>query len=96
MKWAADLITRAAPKVIIAKLLSVLSAKNKGYNLESELKHELERRDKRKNFSNHNKQSQAKSQQKPAKPAKNYHSKSKTGRYSDNDKRERKNYSRKY
>ena len=96
VKWAADLITRAAPKVIIAKLLSVLSAKNKGYNLESELKHELERRDKRKNFSNHNKQSQAKSQQKPAKPAKNYHSKSKTGRYSDNDKRERKNYSRKY
>ena len=93
VKWAADLITRAAPKVIIAKLLAVLSAKNKGYNLESELKHELERRDKRKNFSHsNNRKSQTQSHR--DKPPKHYN-KSKTGRYSDSD-RKNKNYSRKH
>ena len=47
VKWASDLITRAEPKVIIAKLLSVLSARNKGYSLDRELAREQERRNKR-------------------------------------------------
>ena len=44
VKWAEDLITRAEPKIIIAKLLAVLSAKNKGYSLDRELQREQERR----------------------------------------------------
>ncbi len=44
VKWADDLIKRAEPKILIAKLLAVLSAKNRGYDLANELKHELERK----------------------------------------------------
>ena len=44
VKWADDLTKRAEPKIIIAKLLAVLSAKNKGYDLANELKRELERK----------------------------------------------------
>ncbi|MBQ7151887.1 MAG: DEAD/DEAH box helicase [Synergistaceae bacterium] len=44
VKWADDLITRAEPKIIIAKLLAVLSTRNKGYSLDRELAHEQERR----------------------------------------------------
>lgn len=47
VKWARDLMTRAEPKVIIAKLLSVLSARNKGYSLDRELQHEQERRNRK-------------------------------------------------
>ena len=50
VKWANDLITRAEPKVIIAKLLAVLSTRNKGYSLDRELAHELERRNKKPSF----------------------------------------------
>ncbi|MBQ7197372.1 MAG: DEAD/DEAH box helicase [Synergistaceae bacterium] len=48
--WANDLITRAEPKVIIAKLLAVLSTRNKGYSLDRELAHELEKRNKKPSF----------------------------------------------
>ncbi|MBR1485804.1 MAG: DEAD/DEAH box helicase, partial [Synergistaceae bacterium] len=48
--WANDLISRAEPKVIIAKLLAVLSTRNKGYSLDRELAHELERRNKKPSF----------------------------------------------
>ena len=44
VKWANDLMTRAEPKVIIARLLAVLSARNKGYSLDRELAHETEKR----------------------------------------------------
>ena len=44
VKWASDLVTRAEPKVIIAKLLAVLSARNKGYALDKELEREQARR----------------------------------------------------
>ena len=44
VKWADDLITRAEPKVIIAKLLAVLSSRNRGYSLDRELQREQERR----------------------------------------------------
>ena len=47
VKWAEDLIKRAEPKIIIAKLLSVLSARNKGYSLDKELQNEQERRRKK-------------------------------------------------
>ena len=47
VKWANDLMTRAEPKVIIAKLLSVLSTRNKGYALDRELQREQERRNKK-------------------------------------------------
>ena len=43
VKWANDLITRAEPKVIIAKLLAVLSTRNKGYSLDRELIREQEK-----------------------------------------------------
>ena len=45
--WANDLIQRAEPKVIIAKLLAVLSTRNKGYSLDRELARELEKRNKK-------------------------------------------------
>ncbi len=45
--WANDLITRAEPKVIIAKLLAVLGARNKGYSLDRELQREQARRTKK-------------------------------------------------
>lgn len=48
--WADDLIQRAEPKIIIAKLLAVLSTRNKGYSLDRELAHELERRNKKPSF----------------------------------------------
>ena len=48
--WANDLIQRAEPKIIIAKLLAVLSTRNKGYSLDRELAHELERRNKKPSF----------------------------------------------
>ena len=48
VKWANDLMTRAEPKVIIARLLSVLGARNKGYSLDRELARETERRNFRK------------------------------------------------
>ena len=44
VKWAGDLMTRAEPKIIIAKLLAVLSTRNKGYALDRELQREQERR----------------------------------------------------
>ena len=44
LKWADDLITRAEPKVIIAKLLGVLSARNKGYSLDRERQREQAKR----------------------------------------------------
>ena len=47
VKWANDLITRAEPKVIIAKLLAVLSTRNKGYSLDKELAREQARRTKK-------------------------------------------------
>ena len=47
VKWANDLITRAEPKILIAKLLSVLSARNKGYSLDRELQREQEKRTKK-------------------------------------------------
>ncbi|MBQ7593164.1 MAG: DEAD/DEAH box helicase [Synergistaceae bacterium] len=47
VKWANDLMTRAEPKILIAKLLSVLSARNKGYSLDRELQREQERRTKK-------------------------------------------------
>lgn len=47
VKWADDLMTRAEPKVIIAKLLAVLSTRNKGYALDRELQREQERRNKK-------------------------------------------------
>ena len=48
--WANDLIQRAEPKIIIAKLLAVLSTRNKGYSLDRELAHELEKRNKKPSF----------------------------------------------
>lgn len=50
VKWANDLMQRAEPKVIIAKLLAVLSARNKGYSLDRELARETERRNKKPGF----------------------------------------------
>ena len=50
VEWANDLIQRAEPKIIIAKLLSVLSTRNKGYSLDRELAHELERRNRKPSF----------------------------------------------
>ncbi|MBQ7558851.1 MAG: DEAD/DEAH box helicase [Synergistales bacterium] len=50
VKWASDLMQRAEPKVIIAKLLAVLSARNKGYSLDRELAHETEKRNKKPGF----------------------------------------------
>ncbi len=50
VKWANDLMLRAEPKVIIAKLLAVLSARNKGYSLDRELAHETEKRNKKPGF----------------------------------------------
>ena len=50
VKWANDLMQRAEPKVIIAKLLAVLSARNKGYSLDRELVRETERRNKKPGF----------------------------------------------
>ena len=47
VQWAEDLMTRAEAKVIIAKLLAVLSTRNKGYALDRELEREQERRKKR-------------------------------------------------
>ena len=47
VKWAGDLITRAEPKVIIAKLLAVLGARNKGYALDKELEREQARRNRK-------------------------------------------------
>ena len=47
VKWADDLIKRAEPKVIIAKLLGVLSARNKGYSLDRELEREQSKRNKK-------------------------------------------------
>ena len=47
LKWADDLTTRAEPRVIIAKLLGVLSARNKGYSLDRELQHEQAKRNKK-------------------------------------------------
>lgn len=47
VKWADDLITRAEPKVIIAKLLGVLSARNKGYALDRELEREQAKRNRK-------------------------------------------------
>ena len=47
VEWAGDLITRAEPKVIIAKLLAVLSTRNRGYSLDRELQREQERRNKK-------------------------------------------------
>jgi ATP-dependent RNA helicase DeaD len=45
VKWAEDLITRAEPKIIIAKLLAVLSTRNKGYSLDRELEREEEKKE---------------------------------------------------
>ncbi|MBQ3396071.1 MAG: ATP-dependent helicase, partial [Synergistaceae bacterium] len=47
VKWAEDLITRAEPKIIIAKLLAVLSTRNKGYSLDRELQREEEKRNRK-------------------------------------------------
>ena len=47
LKWADDLITRAESRVIIAKLLGVLSARNKGYSLDRELQREQAKRNKK-------------------------------------------------
>ena len=47
VKWANDLVTRAEPKVIIAKLLAVLSARNKGYALDKELEREQAKRNRK-------------------------------------------------
>ena len=47
VKWAEDLTKRAEPKILIAKLLAILGAKNKGYDLANELRHELERKNKK-------------------------------------------------
>ena len=47
VEWADDLMTRAEPRVIIAKLLAVLSTRNKGYALDRELQREQERRNKK-------------------------------------------------
>ncbi len=44
LKWADDLMTRAEGRVIIAKLLGVLSARNKGYALDRELAREQAKR----------------------------------------------------
>ena len=44
LKWADDLMTRAEARVIIAKLLGVLSARNKGYALDRELAREQAKR----------------------------------------------------
>ncbi len=60
VKWANDLITRAEPKVIIAKLLAVLSARNKGYSLDRELIREQDKL-KRPNKTNKNSASKSKS-----------------------------------
>ncbi|MCL1875705.1 MAG: DEAD/DEAH box helicase [Synergistaceae bacterium] len=44
--WAADLLERAEPKMLIAKLLSLINSRStKGYNLSSELERERERRE---------------------------------------------------
>lgn len=44
IEWANDLMNRAEPKIIIAKLLAVLGARNKGYSLDRELQQEQARR----------------------------------------------------
>ena len=44
--WAADLLERAEPKMLIAKLLSLINSRStKGYNLSSDLERERERRE---------------------------------------------------
>ncbi|MCL2147480.1 MAG: DEAD/DEAH box helicase [Synergistaceae bacterium] len=44
--WAADLLERAEPRMLIAKLLSLINSRSsKGYNLSSELERERERRE---------------------------------------------------
>lgn len=47
VKWADDLMKRAEPKIIIAKLLGVLSARNKGYSLDLELEREQSKRNRK-------------------------------------------------
>ena len=47
LKWADDLTTRAEPRVIIAKLLGVLSARNRGYSLDRELEREQAKRNRK-------------------------------------------------
>ncbi|NLL37294.1 MAG: DEAD/DEAH box helicase [Fretibacterium sp.] len=45
LEWAEDLLERADPKVLVAKLLSALNSRTaKGYNLSSDLERERERR----------------------------------------------------
>ena len=44
ISWAGDLLTRAEPKILIAKLLAVLSAKSQGYSLDNELEREIKKR----------------------------------------------------
>ena len=56
VKWANDLMQRAEPKVIIAKLLSVLSTRNKGYSLDKELARETEKRNKKPAFKKDNRE----------------------------------------
>jgi ATP-dependent RNA helicase DeaD len=44
--WASDLLERAEPKMLIAKLLSLINSRStKGYNLSNELERERERRE---------------------------------------------------
>ncbi|MDR1378027.1 MAG: DEAD/DEAH box helicase [Synergistaceae bacterium] len=45
MEWASDLLQRAEPKVLVAKLLETLNSRTaKGYSLNADLDHERERR----------------------------------------------------
>ncbi len=44
VSWAGDLLTRAEAKILVAKLLSALSAKSKGYSLDTELAREINKR----------------------------------------------------
>ena len=48
ISWAGDLLTRAEPKILIAKLLAALSSKSKGYSLDNELEREINKRNKNK------------------------------------------------
>lgn len=50
IEWAKDLLTRAEPKILVAKLLSMWSARTKGYSLDRELEKELARRNRTSKF----------------------------------------------
>ena len=44
VEWAKDLLTRAEPRILVAKLLSILGSRTRGYSLDRELEREMARR----------------------------------------------------